>query len=89
MKISALLVAECTDQGRPSRSWVAALGDRHEAPSAGFVTLDGYEREAGLSEVDLGIGADCIIHPDGCRQRAWFHVAPDGTRREVRTGASG
>jgi hypothetical protein len=89
MEISTLLVTECTDQDRPSRSWVAAMGNQHEAPSAGFATSDGYEREAGLGEVDLGIGADCIIDPDGCRQRAWFHVAPDGTRREVRTGASG
>jgi hypothetical protein len=88
MAISVLLVTECTDQDRLSRSWAAALGYQLGTPPAGFATLDGYEREAGLSEVDLS-GADCIIDPDGCGPRVWCQVAPDGTRREVRTGASG
>lgn len=86
--MSFLLVIECTDQVRQTRSWAGALGCQLETPPTGFATSDGYEREARLSEVDLS-GADCIIHPDGREPRVWFQVARDGTRREVRTGASG
>ena len=88
MAVGFLLVIECTDQVRLIRSWTADLGCQLETSPTGFASSDGYEREAWLSEVDLS-GADCIIGPDGCGPRVWFQVEPDGTRREVRTGASG
>jgi hypothetical protein len=51
--------------------------DRSEPPPAGFATWDDYWRDVGVPEAELGLGADCIIDPDGGGPRIWFQVVPE------------
>jgi len=71
------LVIDCTDPDRLARFWAAALGYVLEPPPAGFATWDEYWRDVGVPEDDLGIGADCIVDPDGRGPRVWFQVVPE------------
>ena len=77
MAVGFQLVIDCTDPDRLARFWAAALGYQLEPPPAGFASCDDYWRDVGVPEDDLGIGADCIIDPDGCGPRVWFQVVPE------------
>jgi hypothetical protein len=71
------LAIDCTNPDLLARFWAAALGYELEPPPAGFATWDDYWRDVGVPEADLGIGADCIIDPDGGGPRIWFQVVPE------------
>jgi hypothetical protein len=78
MAVGFQLVIDCADPDRLARFWAASLGYELEPPPAGFGTWDDYWRDVGVPEDDLGIGADCIIDPDGGGPRVWFQVVPEG-----------
>jgi Glyoxalase-like domain len=71
------LVMDCADPERLSGFWAAALRYELEPPPEGFATWDDYWRDVGVPDEDLGIGADCIIDPDGAGPRIWFQVVPE------------
>jgi hypothetical protein len=71
------LAIDCTNPDLLARFWAAALGYEFEPPPAGFATWDGYWRDVGVPEADLGTGADRIIDPDGGGPRILFHVVPE------------
>jgi hypothetical protein len=77
MAVRFQLVIDCTDPDLLARFWAAALGYELEPPPAGFATWDDWRRDIGLPEADLGIGADCIIDPNGGGPRIWFQVVRD------------
>lgn len=93
MTVSFQLVIDCADPDRLARFWAAALGYQLEPPPAGFATWDDYWRAVGVSEDDLGIGADCIVDPDRRGPRIWFQVVPERktvkNRFHLDVGASG
>jgi hypothetical protein len=72
------LVIDCADPEPLARFWAAALGYELEPPPAGFADWDGYWREVGVPEEELGAGADRIIDPAGGGPRIWFQVVPEG-----------
>jgi len=74
------VVIDCTDAERLAGFWASALGYQLEPPPAGFVTWDDYWRCVGVSEEELGVGADSIVDSDGCGPRIWFQVVPEGKR---------
>jgi hypothetical protein len=71
------LVIDCTDPEQLARFWAAALGYELEPPPEGFPDWDEYWRSIGVPDEDLGIGADCIIDPQGAGPRIWFQVVPE------------
>ena len=75
MTVRFQLVIDCADPDLLARFWAAALGYELEPPPTGFASWDHYWREVGVPEADLGIGADCIIDPDGGGPRIWLPVA--------------
>jgi hypothetical protein len=77
MAVRFQLVIDCTDPDRLARFWAAALGYELEPPPAGFASWDDYWRDVGVPDGELGIGADCIIDPDGRGPRIWFQVVPE------------
>jgi Glyoxalase-like domain len=77
MAVRFQLVIDCADPDLLARFWAAALGYELEPPPTGFASWDDYWREVGVPEADLGIGADCIIDPDGGGPRIWFQVVPE------------
>jgi hypothetical protein len=77
MAVSFQLVIDCTDPEPLARFWAAALHYELEPPPAGFESWDAYWRDVGVPEEELGIGADCIVDPDGHGPRIWFQVVPD------------
>lgn len=78
MVVSFQVSIDCTDADRLARFWASALGYELEPPPLGFATWDEYWRDVGVSEDDLGIGADSIIDQDGCGPRIRFQVVPEG-----------
>ena len=60
-----------------ARFWVAALGYELQPPPEGFASRDGYWRDVGRPEEDLGIGEDRIIDPGGSGPRIWSQVVPE------------
>ncbi len=77
MAVSFQVTIDCTDPDGLAGFWAKALGYVFEPAPAGFATWDDYWRDVGVSEGDLGIGADSIIDPDGCGPRIWFQVVPE------------
>jgi hypothetical protein len=77
MAVRFQLVIDCTNPDLLARFWAAALGYELEPPPAGFATWDDYWREVGVPEAELGVGADCVIDPDGSGPRIWFQVVPE------------
>jgi len=77
MTVRFQLVIDCADPDLLARFWAAALGYELEPPPTGFASWDDYWRDVGVPEADLGIGADCIIDPDGGGPRIWFQVVPE------------
>ena len=71
------LVIDCADPEPLARFWCAALGYVLEPPPAGFADWDAYRRDLGVPEEELGLGADCIVDPDGRGPRIWFQVVPE------------
>jgi Glyoxalase-like domain len=65
MAVSFQLVIDCADPEPLARFWAAALGYVLEPPPAGFASWDAYWRDVGVPEDELGLGADCIVDPDG------------------------
>ena len=86
MAVRFQLVIDCADPDLLARFWAAALGYELEPPPTGFASWDDYWREVGVPEADLGIGADCIIDPDGGGPRIWFQVVPEP--KPSRTGST-
>jgi hypothetical protein len=93
MAVRFQLVIDCTDPDRLARFWAAGLGYELEPPPVGFATWDDYWRDFGVPETDLGIGADCIIDPDGGGPRIWFQAVPESktvkNRLHIDVNASG
>jgi hypothetical protein len=77
MAVSFQLVIDCADPEPLARFWAAALGYELEPPPDGFASWDGYWRDVGVPEDELGTGADCIIDPGGRGPRIWFQVVPE------------
>ena len=77
MAVSFQLVIDCKDPEQLCRFWAAALGYELEPPPAGFATWDDYMRDMGVSEDELGLGADRIADPAGAGPRIWFQVVPE------------
>jgi hypothetical protein len=77
MAVRYQLVIDCADPEPLARFWAAALGYELEPPPAGFATWDDYWRDVGVPEEELGIGADCIIDPEGGGPRIRFQVVPE------------
>jgi len=77
MAVSFQLVIDCADPEPLARFWAAALGYELEPPPAGFGSWDAYWRDVGVPEDELGLGADCIVDPDGRGPRIWFQVVPE------------
>ena len=71
------LVIDCADPEPLARFWADALGYVLEPPPAGWESWDAYWRHVGVAEEELGVGADCIVDPDGHGPRIWFHVVPE------------
>lgn len=72
------LVIDCANPDKLAGFWAEALGYVFEPPPEGFATWDDYWRDFGLGEDDLGIGADCIVDPEGHGPRIWFQIVPEG-----------
>jgi len=68
------LVIDCKDPELLAGFWAAALGYVLEPPPEGFATWDDWRRAIGLSDDDLGLGADSIVDPDGGGPRIWFRA---------------
>lgn len=77
MAVSFKLVIDCADPEPLARFWAAALGYELEPPPDGFASWDAYWRDVGVPEDELGLGADCIVDPDGRGPRIWFQVVPE------------
>jgi hypothetical protein len=75
--MSFQLVIDCVDPEPLARFWAAALGYELEPPPAGFDDWDAYWRDVGVSEDELGLGADRIVDPSGRGPRIWFQVVPE------------
>ena len=71
------LVIDCADPEPLARFWAAALGYVLEPPPDGFDSWDAYRRDLGVPEDELGVGADCIVDPDGRGPRIWFQVVSE------------
>jgi hypothetical protein len=78
MAASFQICIDCADSDRLARFWASALGYVLEPPPDGYASWDGYWREVGVPEEELGIGADSIIDPDGRGPRIRFQVVPEG-----------
>jgi len=77
MGVRFQLVIDCTEADVLAHFWAAALGYVLEPPPADFPTWDDWYRHLGVPEIELGVGADSIVDPDGRGPRIWFQVVPD------------
>ncbi len=71
------LVIDCADPEPLARFWASALEYELEAPPAAFDSWDAYWRDVGVPEDELGLGADCIVDPDGRGPRIRSQVVPE------------
>jgi hypothetical protein len=71
------LVVDCKDPELLARFWAAALGYVLEPPPEGFASWDGWRRDIGIPESDLGSGPDSIVDPRGEGPRIWFNVVSE------------
>ena len=71
------LVIDCANPEPLARFWVAALGYEFQPLPDGYDNWDGYWRDVGVSEDELGVGLDCIVDPARRGPRIWFQVVPE------------
>jgi hypothetical protein len=76
------ITIDCTDPGRLSRFWRAALHYVEMPPPAGAATWAEYFRARGLPEEEVAEiereGYDKIVDPEGRGPRIWFQPVPEG-----------
>src|SRR5437879_2952598 len=77
MAVRFQLVIDCADPEPLAHFWAAALRYELEPPPAGYDDWDAYWRAIGVSEDELGLGADCIVDPERQGPRIWFQVVPE------------
>lgn len=77
MGVRFQLVIDCADADLLANFWAAALGYVLEPPPSGYSTWDDWYRHLGVPEVELGVGADSIVDPEGGGPRVWFQLVPD------------
>ena len=77
MAVSYQLVIDCASAEPLARFWAEALHYVIASPPAGFESWDDFYRSIGVSEDELGIGADRIEDPKGEGPDIWFQVVPE------------
>ena len=77
MAVSYQLVIDCASPEPLARFWAEALHYVIASPPAGFGSWDDVYRSIGVSEDELGIGADRIEDPKGEGPDIWFQVVPE------------
>ena len=77
MAVSYQLVIDCASPEPLARFWAEALHYVIASPPAGFDSWDDFYRSIGVSEDELGIGADRIEDPKGEGPDIWFQVVPE------------
>ena len=77
MAVSYQLVIDCASPEPLARFWAEALHYVIASPPAGFESWHDFYRSIGLSEDELGIGADRIEDPRGEGPDIWFQVVPE------------
>ncbi len=77
MAVSYQLVIDCASPEPLARFWAEALHYVIASPPAGFESWDDFYRSIGVSEDELGIGADRIEDPQGEGPDIWFQVVPE------------
>jgi len=77
MAVSYQLVIDCASPEPLARFWAEALHYVIASPPAGFESWDDFYRSIGVSEDELGIGADRIEDPKGEGPDIWFQVVPE------------
>ncbi len=77
MAVSYQLVIDCASPEPLARFWAEALHYVIATPPAGFGSWDDFYRSIGVSEDELGIGADRIEDPEGEGPDIWFQVVPE------------
>jgi hypothetical protein len=77
MAVSYQLVIDCASPEPLARFWAEALHYVIASPPAGFGSWDDFYRSIGVSEDELGIGADRIEDPRGEGPDIWFQVVPE------------
>ena len=77
MAVSYQLVIDCASPEPLARFWAEALHYVIASPPAGFESWDDFYRSIGVSEDELGIGADRIEDPRGEGPDIWFQVVPE------------
>jgi len=77
MAVSYQLVIDCASPEPLARFWAEALHYFIASPPAGFESWDDFYRSIGVSEDELGIGADRIEDPEGEGPDIWFQVVPE------------
>jgi len=77
MAVSYQLVIDCASPEPLARFWAEALHYVIATPPAGFESWDDFYRSIGVSEDELGIGADRIEDPRGEGPDIWFQVVPE------------
>ena len=77
MAVSYQLVIDCASPEPLARFWAEALHYVIASPPAGFGSWDDFYRSIGVSEDELGIGADRIEDPEGEGPDIWFQVVPE------------
>jgi len=77
MAVSYQLVIDCASPEPLARFWAEALHYVIASPPAGFESWDDFYRSIGVSEDELGIGADRIEDPEGEGPDIWFQVVPE------------
>ena len=77
MAVSYQLVIDCASPEPLARFWAEALHYVIATPPAGFESWDDFYRSIGVSEDELGIGADRIEDPEGEGPDIWFQVVPE------------
>jgi hypothetical protein len=77
MAVSYQLVIDCRAPDPLAHFWAAALHYVIAPPPPGFDSWDDHYRAIGVSEEELGIGADRIEDPHGEGPPIWFQIVPD------------
>ena len=77
MAVSYQLVIDCAEPEPLAHFWAEALHYVIAPPPPGFDSWDDHFRSIGVSEADLGNGADIIEDPNGEGPRIWFQIVPE------------
>ena len=77
MAVSYQLVIDCSSPEPLARFWAEALHYVIARPPDGFDSWDDFYRSIGVSDDELGLGADRIEDPRGEGPAIWFQVVPE------------